>query len=369
MLLAAALIATTQQATKSYEVFFSTHDKYEMRGKLVMPDTPGPHPVVIYMQTAEGMTVDMKRAGGKDGSFNYFDVYRKNFPEMGVGFYSYDGRGIEMGDQPPRYEKIDRAVYDTSTIENKVLDAISALASIRGRADVDRNRIYLMGASEGTLIAAEVASTVPDLFAGLVLYGVLTSNMRYDFAYIMSDGAYMTYRQAFDANGDALVSKAEFEADPFKYRANTLRGAEFSVFDKDGDGFFTLEEMKLLTQPYLDALKNDNFALLDQWAASAAAVATPKNWFKDHFAQGSLWSYLSTLDLPIGFFQGDMDTSVPIEGVKMLEAKAKAAGKTKMEFHYFTGFGHSLGIERYFYDGTVPPGHQAIFEFVRRVSR
>jgi hypothetical protein len=37
-----------------------------------------------------------------------------------------------------------------------------------------------------------------------------------------------------------------------------------------------------------------------------------------------------------------------------------------MEFHYFTGVGHSLGIERYFVDGTVPAGHQAIFEFIKR---
>jgi alpha-beta hydrolase superfamily lysophospholipase len=146
-----------------------------------------------------------------------------------------------------------------------------------------------------------------------------------------------------------------------------LRGAEFSVFDKDGNGFFNVDEMRLLTQPYLDALKEENFALLDQWAATSAAVATPKGWFKDHFAQGAIWSYLSQLDCPVACFQGDLDTSVPIEGVRFMEAKAKAAGKSKMEFHYFAGFGHSLGIERYFYDGTVTPGHKAMFEFLGHV--
>jgi hypothetical protein len=57
---------------------------------------------------------------------------------------------------------------------------------------------------------------------------------------------------------------------------------------------------------------------------------------------------------------------VPIEGVKMVEAKAKAADKKNIEFHYFAGAGHSLGIERYFIDGTVPAGHAAIFDFLKR---
>src|SRR5262245_29002278 len=89
------------------ELPFKTYDGYDMFGKLTLPETPGRHAVVIYVQTAEGMTVDMKRRSGRNTTFNYFDLYREKLPEMNVGFFSYEGRGIRMGTEPPRYEKID----------------------------------------------------------------------------------------------------------------------------------------------------------------------------------------------------------------------------------------------------------------------
>jgi hypothetical protein len=46
-----------------------------MTGKLTLPSSTGHHAVVIYVQTAEGMTIDMKRLGGRAGTFNYFDIY------------------------------------------------------------------------------------------------------------------------------------------------------------------------------------------------------------------------------------------------------------------------------------------------------
>jgi dipeptidyl aminopeptidase/acylaminoacyl peptidase len=366
MLAVALTLALLQDPPAPHEVHFKTHDGHEMFGKLTLPPGRGPFPVVIYVQTAEGMTVDMKRPLGAGRTFNYFDIYRTKLTAMGVGFFSYEGRGVTMGDQPPRYETIDRAVYDTSTLQNKVYDVIAALAAIRSRADVDRSKILLMGASEGTLLAAQAAATVPDLFAGLALYGVMTSNMRYTFDYIMTDGAYLVYRQAFDTDGDSTVSRTEFEADPKKYRANTLRNAGFENFDKDGDGLFTSEEMRGLTRVYTDAIKAEDFTVLDAWAATAAGVATPKGWFKDHFAQKPIWSYLTELSVPVGCFHGDLDSSVPIEGLRLMESKAKAAGKSNVEFHYFTGVGHSIGVERYFLDGKVPEAHQRLFEFIKR---
>jgi hypothetical protein len=46
---------------------------------------------------------------------------------MSVAFFSYEGRGVRMGDQPPRFEQIDEAIYNTSTLENKVRDLLSAM--------------------------------------------------------------------------------------------------------------------------------------------------------------------------------------------------------------------------------------------------
>jgi hypothetical protein len=115
-----------------------------------------------------------------------------------------------------------------------------------------------------------------------------------------------------------------------------------------------------------DALDTENYAVLDDWAKTSAAVSTPKDWFKDHFAHQPIWTFLSKLDIPVGLFQGSGDVNVPIAGVKKLEETATKAGKKKMEFHYFDNLDHGLNIIEYFVRGTLPAGHKEIFEFIKR---
>ena len=67
---------------------------------------------------------------------------------------------------------IDRTVYNTSTLANKVQDGISAVRTLQKQGDVDRSRIVLRAISEGTLLAAEIAVQIPKEVAGLVLSGV-----------------------------------------------------------------------------------------------------------------------------------------------------------------------------------------------------
>ena len=73
--------------------------------------------------------------------------------------------------------------------------------------------------------------------------------------------------------------------------------------------------------------------------------------------------------MPIGLFHGIDDNLTDVGGVRQLEEQAKKAGKTNMEFAYFGGLDHSLGIGQYFVRGTLPDGHQAIFEYIARQSR
>lgn len=365
---AAAQESPVQAKTKTIEIPFKSHDGYDMFGKLTLPVSNARCAVVIYVQTAEGMTVDMKRPI-RNTTFNYFDLYREKLPEMNVAFFGYEGRGIRMGDAPPRYEKIDWDIYNTSTLENKVRDIMSAVQVVQKQAGIDPSRIFLMGASEGTLLAAEAASRIRKEIAGLVLYGVMSANLRETYKYIMTGGNFIAVRGFFDKDKDGKISKAEFEADPAKFREKRWNNAGFEVFDRNQDGYFTVEDMGALSKIYLDAADTDNYEVLNGWLKIAAAVSTPEDWFKDHFAHQPIWTFLSQLDIPIGCFHGDEDASVPIEGLKKMKETAKKAGKTKMEFHYFAGLDHSLNVGLYFLNGTMPEGHKAIFEFIKNQVR
>ena len=90
---------------------------------------------------------------------------------------------------------------------------MSAIAVVRKQKGVDTSQIFLIGASEGTLLAAEAASRVPRHVKGLMLYGVLTSNMRENYKYLVTDGAYVAYLTYFDSDKDGKITKEEFEKD------------------------------------------------------------------------------------------------------------------------------------------------------------
>jgi pimeloyl-ACP methyl ester carboxylesterase len=372
LLLAVACLSTAQappaepRDTQTVEIRFQSHDGRPMFGKLTLPAGLGRHPAIVYVQTAEAMTVDMKRRLGRERTFNYFDIYRQQLPGMGVAFFSYEGRGVTLGEQPPRFEQIDQSVYDTSTLENKARDLLSAVRAVRAHPRVDPGRVFALGASEGTVLAAEAAVREPGAIAGLTLYGVMADPMPATFRYIMTDGGFLTYRKFFDTDEDGRISQAEFEADTRGYRARVLKGAPFTVFDRNRDGSFTADEMTALTKPYLDAIAGEDFGVLDAWARTAAGATTPGGWFRDHFRHEPLWHFLSRIDVPVAIFHGTADASTPVESVRALETRARQAGREGVTFHYLEGEDHSLGVPAYFIDGIVPPGHRAIFDWVRR---
>jgi pimeloyl-ACP methyl ester carboxylesterase len=369
VVLLALLVLPGRATGATVEVPFTSHDGLPMVGKLTLPDTPGPHPVVVYVQTAEGMTADAKRLGPK-GTFNYFDLYRTRLPAVNVGFFSYEGRGIRGGDAPPRYEAIDWPVYNTSTLENKVRDALSAVAAVATQKGVASSRIFLMGTSEGTLLAAEAASRTPGTIRGLILYAVMAAPMPETFTFILTDGAFIAYRGFFDTNRDGVISRAEFEADPRRYRERVFRNAPFANFDRNGDGTFTAADMPLLSKTYLDAVEQRDYEVLNRWARTSSGMTTPDNWFKDHFEHAALWTFLSRLDMPVGLFHGDADSNTSVEALRELERRARDAGKSNLAFHYFEGLDHTLGLGDYFArGGALPAGHETLFEFIVRQTR
>ena len=369
-LLLSQVHARSKTAWRTVEVPFKSHDGYPMFGKLILPPSGPTRAVVMYVQTAEGATVDQKRKFGNMKTFSYFDIYREQLIPKNIGFFSYEGRGIFMGDEPPRFETIDPNVYNTSTLDNKVKDALSAIAVLRQQPGCKDVPLLLIGASEGTLLATETASRQPDQIAGLVLYGVMATGLRETFEYMMSDGAFMQLCDAFDTNRDGKITEKEYEADARKFRKNNgLQNTSFSELDPDKDELITVADMRIFKKPIIDATLNDDFDTLRAWSHTGAALAVPENWFEDHFAHETMWTFLSVLDIPVGCFHGVKDLNAPVSAVRALEEKAKQAGKDKVEFHYFKYAEHTLLVSGYFFDGKIRPGHRRIFAFIDRVVK
>jgi hypothetical protein len=361
-----AVSASAQMAApyKTVEIAFTSHDGHRLFGKLSLPDSTGPHPVVVFVQTAEAQTVDTRIQLPK-GPVDFFDLYRREFARIGVAFFSYEGRGTRMGTQPPRYVEIDWPVYNTSTLENKVRDAMTAVRALQKQAAVDASRIFLRGHSEGSLLAAETASRMPTEIRGLVLSGLLT-HLPAALKFMMTDGMFWQHQGHWDANRDGTITTAEFEADPRGIRKLMPPDFPFANFDRNGDGRYTVDDVRASMKAVVDAIDAGTSEAAMPFLKSAAAVDTPEGWLADHFRHAPIDTFLVQLQMPIGVFQGDVDQLTPASEVRALETRMKSAGKSNVEFQYFPGLDHALGGLESLLRGAPTAGYQALFEWVKR---
>src|SRR5262245_8070215 len=101
-------------------------DGETMAGKLSLPEgTANITEIVIYVHGTGPSTYDKHRKVG-DREFNYFDLFAQEFNKRGIAFFTYNKRGVEPGDTPPLYEKVDREKFRkvAPSIELKDLSAL-----------------------------------------------------------------------------------------------------------------------------------------------------------------------------------------------------------------------------------------------------
>jgi dienelactone hydrolase len=359
----------TAPRTTTRDIEFTSHDGHAMLGRLTLPDTPGNHPVLVFVQNAEASTLDQRTRNANGEPVAFFDLYRENLAPLNVGFFSYEGRGVHTDSTAPRGMRIDTDVYNTSTLENKVQDVISAVHIVQKQSGVDAKKIMLRGVSEGTLLAAEAAARVPGDIHAVVQSGMIGSTVQDMLQFMAAGGTFIQHRGHWDADNDGRISAAEYEADAKGVRRKSLSGIAFTVFDPDGDGFYTEADRERLSKPLVDAIGTGNITITEGFLKTSATVPIPPGWVKDHFSHGSMWDFVSKLTMPVGVFQGEDDANTPASGVRALEARAKAAGKTNVQFKYFPGLGHGLGSTEYFTAGRPSAGYAAIFDFIARVVK
>jgi pimeloyl-ACP methyl ester carboxylesterase len=121
-------------------------------GKVTSPVTPGRHPGIAVVHGSE--------AADRDGA----DLFVNFFTSLGYVVLSYDKRGV--GDSGGAY--VERAT--SGNIQDLAGDAVGALRTLAGRADVDPKRLGLFGGSQAGWIIPRAAALSP-----LVRFAVITS--------------------------------------------------------------------------------------------------------------------------------------------------------------------------------------------------
>lgn len=125
------------------EVVFQNEEAgLQLAGTLTLPKGKGKHPVAILISGSGPQDRDESLAGHKP-----FWVLADHLTRQGIAVLRYDDRGTAQSS----------GNFAKSTTADFATDVESAIAFLRGRKDIHRKKIGLVGHSEGGIIAPMVA--------------------------------------------------------------------------------------------------------------------------------------------------------------------------------------------------------------------
>jgi pimeloyl-ACP methyl ester carboxylesterase len=340
-------------------------DGETLEGKLQLPTGDAKvGEIVIYVHGTGPGTYDNHRKFGTT-ELNYFDYFAEEFNRRGIGFFSYTKRGVEMGTDPPFYDKVDREKFRKTIPSIEVKDIGSMITFLRKTPRLKNAKVILLGWSEGTVLAAMAAEDRRNKVHALFLNGYLNVNMADIIKWQNTGGSAMVnLRLVFDKDKNGSVNKAEYESEDKRataVRTGQLRGAPFEQLDvtKDeaitADDFFQLQKARY--QTILDAYERGD----EDWIwKNYFRVSIP--WLKEHFALEANKDRLLRLKMPIYIFHGISDANCPVEGVYDLKESFDKAKKKNLHVNVFAGHNHDLNFVEWVMKKEMPAGIAKMFE-------
>jgi hypothetical protein len=332
-------------ATASEIVKIALSDGETLTGKLDLPPagTALKQLVVFIAGTGPNTYLDHRKVGQVE--FNYFDLFVQEFNKRGAAFFAYNRRGVELGDEPPFYDRIDKEKYKKYLPKAESRDIGTVLAHLKKDPRLKDAKVILLGWSEGTMLAAMAAEDKKNPIDALFLAGYANDNLSDIIKWQLTGGSSMVnVGRYFDADHDGAITREEYESSapaPAYMRANMLQNAKFDDLNVNKDDRIDSEDFKIINAPkyaaVLKAIESGDDAWI--WANFFRVTTT---WLKEYFALEANKTRLMRIDIPIFIFHGEEDASTPAAGVLDIKSRFDAAGKTNLQAFLFKGHDHDL---------------------------
>lgn len=166
----------------------------------------GPFPLVILFHGSGPYDMDATsyNADGTVSSAN-FELIAETLPEDGIAVLRFNKRGV-IGDG-----EYDMAQINTSSLDRLVADANAVVDTALTLEQVDTDRIYLYGWSEGAWVVSNVAAGRDDI-AGLILQGASDGSLETELPYQLQEIFLSYVTETGDTDGDGALSLEEIAA-------------------------------------------------------------------------------------------------------------------------------------------------------------
>lgn len=335
-------------------------DGEEITARLCLPKNRQINTIVVAVHGTGPYTYLTQRQG-----FNYYDVLADGFCEKGVGFFTYNRRGVDLGETAPWFDKVDSIKYSKYLPYTEAIDIETMVAFLKNDERFNNCKIILCGMSEGTIIAPIVAEREKVKIDALFLHGYAHENM-FDIIKWQNTGKgiMILVNSIFDKNGDKVVDREEYESDVptiDAYRKYLFQNLPFDSVDVVKDNVINFKDIKKMREPFQVLLTAKISENDESWVWNNYVRVTI-GWFKEHFALEPNKTRLLRVDIPIYVFHGKEDGNVPVESVYDLEARFKACNKTNLRTFVFDKHNHDLNFQDWITTKTYSEGLQKLFK-------
>ncbi len=293
-----------------YEVTFrNEQDDATLAGTLTTPKTGGPFPAAVLISGSGPQDRDETIMNHRP-----FLVLADHLTRKGIAVLRYDDRGVGKS----------TGSRTEATSEHFMRDALAAVGHLKSRADIDPQRIGLIGHSEGGMIAPMAATRSNDVAFVVMLAGPgLTGE---EILYAQGE----LIRRALGVPEEMIRLQKDLQkilfkavlAEPDTHKARLRMKADIL-------GFFS-------TLP--DSLRvSDDFSV-EALEASMSNVNTP--WFR-FFLSYDPRPVLRKVTAPVLALIGEKDLQVPAEGnLEAIENALREGGNNSFSVRKMPGLNH-----------------------------
>ncbi|MCB9673763.1 MAG: alpha/beta fold hydrolase [Alphaproteobacteria bacterium] len=327
----------TPYAVQRDDVTVTLAEGLETAAEVTFPDHgKGPHPTVLLLHGSGPQDMDATLEGPV-GTTRLFADLSNALSARGFAVIRYDKRHVTG---PGKFD-LPAFIGDQSTFTfeedaKRVLDALST------HPRVDPNRIFVYGWSEGTVVAAKLATERPNL-AGVVFQGPVGMTFQENFR-TWFDLA-VPYLQRFSPRDDRLdgaelgLALRSAASQPVHITSAMLavsytRASDVArpspLVDTDRDGQIDIQTELI---PKIDGLVDLAFGPIGAFVSYADGNTLPPVTAQVPQLTG----------VPVLVLQGMQDAHTPPENADRIEAALQAAGHPDYAIERIEGAGHTLG--------------------------
>lgn len=326
-----------------------TADGYRLSGELSLPKTAkaGQKFATVILLHGSGAndlneTLAPNMAGTPEGSAVFFQIAQKLNAES-FAVLRFNKRGV-TGVGPvtlPKEQRTDAAY----TVSGYTKDALDVLNFARKLPAVDVQKVFLLGHSEGTMLAAKIAGEQPHLLRGIILMGTVGDSFRETLHWQNVDGPMAQLGELFDLNGDGLLSIPELTEAAKKYGVDLAEQAEALGLERKGDKWIFAASMNPNAAGEISIDRDLRSRLEGQFSSYPNLPGLPEQivaYFRDGDAFGSVTQILPGYAGPVLMLQGEADPQTTLAAARKTFDAMQKAGAQNVTFKTYAGLGHTL---------------------------